>query len=76
MAISNFVPYSPPADLVSLTEASALFAETGHEASVRTLKRWTQKHGVFVQRIRREDHASWSDLLEIHALEVDRRLSR
>jgi hypothetical protein len=73
VAVTNLAPYSPPADLVSLKEASVLFAETGHEATPRTLKRWTLKHGVHTERIGKEDHASWTDLLEIHAEEVDRR---
>ena len=78
MAISTLSPYEPTpaaADPVSLKEASALFAECGreYEASPRTLKRWCVKHGVRTQRVGKEDHASWSDLLEIHREEVDRR---
>jgi hypothetical protein len=62
-------------DLVSLTEASALFAETGHPVATRTLKKWAVKHGVTIHSrgAGRDDYASWSDLLEVHAIEVDRR---
>lgn len=80
MAASIISPSYPPAsdaadDIVSLKEASALFAECGpgREASPRTLKRWCVKHGVHTTRVGKEDHASWTDLLEIHAEEVDRR---
>jgi hypothetical protein len=75
MAITTVAsPYVFDTDLVSLTEASALFAETGHPATPRTLKRWALKHGVTVERAGRDDIASWSDLLQVHAEEVDRRL--
>ena len=73
MAITSLSPHLPASDLVTLTEASELFRETGHEASVRTLKRWCTKHRIPVSRVQRADCASWSDLLEIHAREVDAR---
>lgn len=75
MAISVLTPYVFDTDLVSLKEASALFAKCGpgREASPRTLKRWADKHGVDVRRAGRDIVASWSDLLEIHAKEIDRR---
>lgn len=73
MAVTSLSPHLPAADLVTLTEASELFRETGHEASVRTLKRWCTKHGIAVDRVQRADCASWSDLLTIHAREVDAR---
>jgi len=75
MAVTTTVasPYAFNTDLVSLVEASALFAKTGHPATPRTLKRWAVKHGVTVERAGRDDIASWSDLLVVHAEEVDRR---
>jgi hypothetical protein len=67
-------PYAAPSDLVTLAEAAALFEETGHPVETRTLKRWCRKHHVIVvQRRGCGDAASWSDLLEVHAREVDRR---
>ncbi|MFJ4473307.1 hypothetical protein ACIP2X_38235 [Streptomyces sp. NPDC089424] len=75
MAITVHSPYAFATDLVSLHEAAALFAECGpeYEVKARTLKRWAVKHGVTVERAGREDVASWSDLLEVHAKEIDRR---
>ncbi|WP_328545417.1 hypothetical protein [Streptomyces europaeiscabiei] len=73
VAVTSLSPHLPAADLVTLTEASELFSETGHEASVRTLKRWCTKHGIPVDRVQRADCASWSDLLVIHAREVEAR---
>ena len=81
MAVTTLSPSCDPTpdavadDPVSLTEASALFAECGREYAVpvRTLKRWCVKHGVRTERVGKEDHASWTALLEIHREEVDRR---
>jgi hypothetical protein len=73
VAITSLSPHLPAADIVTLTDASALFQETGHDASPRTLKRWCVKHGINVSRIGRDDAASWSDLLVVHAREVDAR---
>ena len=66
-------PYSPVSDAVSLQEASELFRETGHEASVKVLKRRALRSGKPVTRIGKSDYASWSDLLEVHADMVDER---
>jgi len=71
-APSPTVPEPAPTDLVTLTEASALFAQTGYEVDPRKLKRWALKHGVTVRPSGRDLVASWSDLLEVHAREVDR----
>lgn len=60
-------------DRVTLVEASALFAETGHPVDPRKLQRWAIRHGVRVEPCGRDNLASWSDLLEVHAAEVDRR---
>lgn len=81
MAVTTLIPHtpaSPAPDMVTLTEASALFAETGpgREASPRTLKRWAAIHDVPVARVGRDDCASWSSLLEIHAREIDKREER
>lgn len=76
MAVTAPSPAAYTTDLVSLVEASALFAETGHPVPPKTLKRWAVKHGVTVHRVGRGDVASWSDLLEVHAAEVDRRSGR
>lgn len=73
MAVTVTSPYVFDTDLVSLTEASALFAKTGHPVKPDTLKRWAVKHGITIQRAGRDNVASWSDLLEVHAKEVDRR---
>ena len=73
MAVSSLSPFVPAADVISLGEASALFAETGHPVSVRTLQRWCKQHGTALSRRGRADYASWSDLLVVHAAEVDRR---
>lgn len=70
MAISHVVADS---DLISLQEAEALLRDTGHPASVSTIKRWVKRHGIEVQRIGRADHVSFSDLLEAHRDEVARR---
>lgn len=75
MAATVHSPYAFAPDLVSLKEASALFAECGPAYAVkpRTLKRWADKHGVTVERAGRDVMASWTDLLEVHAKEIDRR---
>lgn len=76
MAVTAPSPYPAVSDLVLIAEASALFAETGHPVPPRTLKRWAVKHGVTVRPTGKGDVASWSDLLEVHAAEVDRRTGR
>jgi hypothetical protein len=74
MAISVHSPYANT-ELITMKEASALLSEGGRKARVdpRTLKRWALKHGVTVERRGRDVWASWTDLLEVHATEVDRR---
>lgn len=68
------VPSPTVTDLVTLKQASDLFAECGeeYEADARTLKRWAVKHGVRTRRVGRDVIASWTDLLEVHAKEIDR----
>jgi hypothetical protein len=76
MAITAPSPLPDATDFVLIAEASALFDETGHPVPPRTLKRWAVKHGVAVAPTAKGDIASWSDLLEVHAAEVDRRIRR
>jgi len=73
MAISVHSPYAPNAELATMKEASALLSESGHRVDPRTLKRWALKHGVTVEKHGRDVWASWTDLLEVHAKEIDRR---
>jgi hypothetical protein len=75
MALTVHSPYAFATDLVSLKEASALFAECGpgRQASPTTLRRWARKHGITLERAGKDHVASWSDLLEVHAKEIDRR---
>lgn len=70
MAASLISPYLA-ADEISLGDASALFERTGHPITVRTLQRQCKARGVTLTRHGRADHASWSDLLEVHAAWVD-----
>jgi len=76
MAISVPSPYAFATDIVSIKEATALLGESGHKVEPKTLKRWAVKHGVKVEKAGRDDLASWTDLLEVHALEIDRREAR
>jgi hypothetical protein len=75
VAITVQSPYVFASDLVTLREASALFAECGpaRQASPQTLRRWAVKHGVTLERVGKDDMASWTELLKVHAAEVDRR---
>lgn len=70
-------PAAPAPDMVSLAEASALLDETGHPVRSRTLKRWLVRHDKPVmEKPGRDDRASWSDILIVHAAEIDRRAAR
>ncbi|MFJ7297597.1 hypothetical protein [Streptomyces collinus] len=75
MAITVHSPYAFASDLVTMQEASDLFAECGPEYAVkpRTLKQWAVKAGVTIERAGRDDCASWTDLLEVHRDQIDRR---
>jgi hypothetical protein len=75
MAIATLssTPSDPASDMVTLKEASVLFKRTGHQVSPVTLKRWCARSRVPVIRDGRDNLASWSDLLEIHAAVVDAR---
>lgn len=70
MAASIISPIVP-ADEISLGDASDLFDRTGHPISVRTLQRQCKARGIALTRHGRADHASWTDLLEVHRDWVD-----
>jgi hypothetical protein len=72
MAASTISPYVAT-DEISLGDATLLFAETGHPISVRTLQRLCKANEVPLARHGRADHASWTDLLKVHAAWVDAR---
>jgi hypothetical protein len=75
MAITVQSPYAFASDLVTITEAVALFAECGKEREVdaKTLRRWVAKHRVPTEKAGKDLLASWTDLLKVHAAETDRR---
>lgn len=75
MAVTVHSPYVFASDLVTLHEASAMFAECGpgRQASPVTLRRWAVKHGVTLERAGKDDMASWTALLKVHAAEIARR---
>jgi hypothetical protein len=58
-----------------MREAAGMLSECGprYRVDARTLKRWAVKHGVPVWKAGRDDMASWTDLLEVHNIETDRR---
>jgi hypothetical protein len=74
-SLSVHTPYVFAPDLVTLKEASALFAPCGpgRDPDVRTLKRWALKHGVVMEKAGKDDLASWTALVKAHAAEIDRR---
>jgi hypothetical protein len=65
MAALNLSPHID-ADERSISEAVALFAETGHPVSKPTLERLCRKNGVPLVKYDRENHAPWSELLRLH----------
>ena len=66
------VHYSPiPTEIedpVTYEEASGLFARTGHQVSVSTLRRWVHEEDLPTTRRGRRGkvEVSWSALLEVH----------
>ena len=65
----NPLPYAGRIeDPVSLKEAAALFARTGHPAPVNTLRRYIQEDGLATVHVgpKRVVHVSWSELLDAH----------
>jgi hypothetical protein len=60
-------------DEISLGDAVILFKETGHPITVRTLQRQCRLRHVPLVQQGRAHHASWTDLLKVHAAWVDAR---
>lgn len=77
MAIETLITTSPytshASDMTPLQEISDLLKETGHPASVTTLRRWIAKHGLRTLRRGRADCASWTAIQQVHRDEVARR---
>lgn len=74
MAIETLFTTSPyrshTSDMRPLQEISDLLKETGHPASVSTLRRWIVKHGLRTLRRGRADCASFTAILQVHRDEV------
>lgn len=74
MAIENLVTTSSypshTSDMTPLQEISDLLKETGHPASVTTLRRWIAKYGLHTMRRGRADCASWTAILQVHRDEI------
>ncbi|MEU9014323.1 hypothetical protein AB0D12_32040 [Streptomyces sp. NPDC048479] len=66
MAIESVAPHMVASDMFPLKTISAKLAETGHPASVTTLRTWIKDRGIHTERIRRTDYASYSDILAVH----------
>ncbi|MFD3336094.1 hypothetical protein ACFWV1_26120 [Streptomyces sp. NPDC058700] len=66
MAISTIQPYPLDRDLVTYKEAVQLFAETGHEVSASTLRRWVKERELNAEKWSGTVYVSWSDLLVAH----------
>ncbi|MET7713743.1 hypothetical protein [Streptomyces sp. NPDC005407] len=73
MAIESFAPHAVDSDMLPLRTISAKLAETGHPASVTTLKRWIKDRGLHTGRDGRETCVSYSDILAVHRDMVARR---
>lgn len=71
MAITASTPTyrtpEPAPDLVTFTEAVELLRPTGHPVTVQRLHRHAVRAGVPVFRRGKDNTASWSDLLQVHA---------
>jgi hypothetical protein len=68
MAVTSYSPLPTTKILEPVTcdESAALFAETGHPVSKNTLIRWAREKRYSIERVRRTDYVSYSDLLEVH----------
>lgn len=71
MAIEHLVPAPAPNDLMPLQAICDLLAQTGHPASVSTIRRWIATHGIRTVRRRssggwRRDYVPYSDILMAH----------
>lgn len=77
MAIENLITTSPytsrTSDMTPLQEISDLLKETGHPASVTTLRRWIAKYRLHTTRRGRADYASWTAIQQVHRDECARR---
>lgn len=65
---------TPDSDLVTLQECSALFGETGHPASVTTLKRWIGRRDILTDRQGRAQLVSFAVMLQVHKEEIAKRV--
>ena len=65
----DYVQPSVPADsdLVTCKEAVRLFAQTGHDVSRSTVRRWVTDRELERKKIGKEVFVSYSDLLVAHA---------
>ncbi|MFC8339336.1 hypothetical protein ACFUJX_20310 [Streptomyces rubiginosohelvolus] len=73
MAIEHLIPAPAPApnDLMPLQDIAELLGQTGHPASVSTIRRWIADEDLPTVRRRtaggrRKDYASMSDILLAH----------
>ncbi|MFH8483655.1 hypothetical protein [Streptomyces sp. NPDC018055] len=71
MAIENLIPAPAPNDLMPLQAVCDLLAQTGHPASVSTIRRWIADEDLPTVRRRsaggwRRDEVSYSDILMAH----------
>ncbi|MFB7592399.1 hypothetical protein [Streptomyces sp. NPDC056169] len=66
MAISTIQPYPLDSDLVTYKEARQLFAETGHDVSETTMRRWVKERKLITDKACGVVHVSYSDLLVAH----------
>ncbi|MFB7222393.1 hypothetical protein [Streptomyces sp. NPDC056227] len=67
MATEMIAPYAAAArDMMTLEEISDQLRATGHPASVSTIRRWIAKDDLYVERRRRKDYVSFSDILMAH----------
>ncbi|MFD7980147.1 helix-turn-helix domain-containing protein [Streptomyces sp. NPDC059071] len=66
MAVSKTLPALPDLDLVTYKEAGALFEQTGHGVSERTMRRWVHSKRIATAKVRGIVYVSFSDLLVAH----------
>ncbi|MFD7855227.1 hypothetical protein ACFV6B_13205 [Streptomyces microflavus] len=71
MAIEHLIPAPAPNDLMPLQAICDLLAQTGHPASVSTIRRWIADEDLPTIRRRsskgwRRDYVSYSDILMAH----------
>ncbi|MFB7313030.1 hypothetical protein [Streptomyces sp. NPDC056192] len=75
MATQTIAPYTVAAarDMMSLEDISDQLRATGHPASVSTIRRWIARGDLHVERRRRKDYVSYTDILMAHQEAVARR---